>query len=167
MAQMASMAPAAPQHYSVVPDRAFARLAAGGQAPGRSGASAAPSGSPGERLLGLRILVVEDEGLLALELQLAFEDEGAEVVGPVQSLARALETVTADTAIDLAILDVDLAGENVYPVAELLAQRSVPFAFHTGHASRAELSALFPGSTTFIKPTLPETLIGHLAKIAR
>jgi DNA-binding response OmpR family regulator len=122
---------------------------------------------PGERLLGKRILIVEDEALVAFELQLAFEEEGAEVVGPTMSLMKALEAVAYEAAIDLAVLDVDLAGEDVYPVAELLLQRRVPFAFHTGHGSRSELTALFPGTTTFIKPTLPEVLIAHLLQIAR
>jgi CheY-like chemotaxis protein len=120
---------------------------------------------PGERLLGKRILIVEDEALVALNLQFAFEDEGAEVIGPAQSLVDALEAVTHVGEIDLAVLDVDLAGENVYPVAELLRQRGVPFAFHSGHGSRSKLASLFPGTTTFIKPVMPETLIAHLLKI--
>jgi DNA-binding response OmpR family regulator len=117
-------------------------------------------------LQGKRILVVEDEALVAFELQLAFDDEGAEIVGPALSLMKALELV-AHTEIDIAVLDVDLGGDSVYPVAELLLQRRVPFLFHTGHGSRAQLSALFPGTTTFLKPAMPETLIAHLARIAR
>ncbi|RZJ98040.1 MAG: response regulator [Novosphingobium sp.] len=132
-----------------------------------TGHHAAPSGRPGERLLGKRVLIVEDEAMVALELQYAFEDEGAEIVGPAQTLARALATVSQDHEIDVALLDVDLAGENIYPVADLLRQRGVPFAFHTGHGSRSEIGALFPGATTFMKPALPEALIEHLAGIAR
>lgn len=120
-----------------------------------------------ERLLGKRVLIVEDEALLALELQLAFEDEGAEVLGPAMSIFHALEAVTHELEIDAALLDVDLAGDDVYPVAELLRQREVPFLFHTGHGSRAELSMLFPGTSTFAKPTPAERLIEHLARIAR
>ena len=119
-----------------------------------------------ERLLGKRVLVVEDEALLALELRLAMEDEGAEVIGPAQSIFDALDAVTHVHEIDVAVLDINLAGESVYPVAELLHQRAVPFVFHTGHGLQSELAALFPGTTTFIKPTLPETLIGHVARIA-
>jgi CheY-like chemotaxis protein len=127
---------------------------------------AAPAG-PGERLLGKRVLIVEDEALVAFELQLSLEDEGAEVIGPALSLMTAFETVSHEPNIDLAVLDVDLAGEDVYPVAEVLLRRRVPFVFHTGHGSRSELTGLFPGTTTFIKPTLPETLITHLVKIGR
>lgn len=162
-----TISPTIPQFYPVVLDRMPARLAASGLPPKGAGARAAAGGRPGERLLGKRILVVEDEALVALELQFAFEDEGAEVVGPAQSLMRALELATHDSEIDLALLDVDVAGDNIFPVAELLRQRGVPFAFHTGHASRSELGALFPGTTTFIKPAMTETLITHLGKIAR
>jgi CheY-like chemotaxis protein len=159
--------PAAKHFYPVVLDRAPTRLAASGQTPKGTGTGPHSAGEPGERLLGKRILIVEDEALVALELQFAFEDEGAEVVGPAQSLMKALETATYDSDIDLALLDVDVAGENVFPVAELLRRRGVPFAFHTGHASRSELGSLFPGTTTFIKPTMAEALIAHLRKIAR
>lgn len=127
----------------------------------------APSGRPGERLLGKRVLIVEDEAMVALELQYLFEDEGADVAGPAHTLAKAIETVTQDREIDVALLDVDLAGENIYPVADLLRRRGVPFAFHTGHGSRSEMAALFPGATTFMKPALPEALVEHLAGIAR
>ena len=127
----------------------------------------ATDGDAGEQLLGKRVLIVEDEAMVALELQYVLEDEGAEVLGPARSLIKALEEVTHSTDIDVALLDVDLGGDSVYPVAELLRLRGVPFAFHTGHASRAEMGALFPGTTTFIKPALPETLIEHLARIAR
>jgi CheY-like chemotaxis protein len=163
-AMPAAMMAGLPSHPVII-DRSHTWLAAG-RAPGGEDARPGPSGGGiGERLLGKRILIVEDEGLVALDLQLAFEDEGAEIVGTAQSLMRALEVVTHAGEIDLAVLDVDLAGENVYPVAELLRQRGVPFAFHTGHGSRSELAALFPGTTTFTKPTLPETLIRHLMKI--
>ncbi|MBW8754134.1 MAG: response regulator [Sphingomonadales bacterium] len=157
----------ATHHYPVILDRTITRIAAADKPPKNAGTAASPSVSPGERLLGKRVLIVEDEALVALELRFAFEDEGAEVLGPAQSLMKALEAVTHEREIDLALLDVDLAGENVYPVAELLRQRSVPFAFHTGHASRSELGTLFPGTTTFIKPALTETLIAHMMKIGR
>jgi CheY-like chemotaxis protein len=136
--------------------------------PGRATPGTSPDDADaGARLLGKRILIVEDEALVAFELQLSLEDEGAEIVGPALSLMKALEAVAHEGRIDLAVLDVDLAGEDVYPVAELLLQRGVPFVFHTGHGSRAQLTGLFPGTRTFIKPALPETLIAHLLKIAK
>jgi len=125
---------------------------------------ATASGDAGQRLLGQRVLIVEDEALLALELQYAFEDEGAEVIGPAMSLDHAL-TFAAGAEIDLAVLDVDLAGREVYPVASLLRKRGVPFVFHTGHGSRSELAAMFPGAITCTKPTMPDMLVLQLTRL--
>ena len=116
------------------------------------------------RLAGKRVLIVEDEALVALDLQFALEDEGATVLGPALSLPDAIDLITRETDIDGAILDVDLAGLQVFPAADLLRARDVPFVFHTGHGSRASLSELFPGSLTCSKPTLPSTLISALLR---
>ena len=72
-----------------------------------------------ERLLGKRILIVEDEALLAFELQLAFEDDGAEVLGPALTLMKALEVVTHAREIDFAVLDVDIAADSTGECAGL------------------------------------------------
>lgn len=127
----------------------------------------APFGRPGERLLGKRVLIVEDEALLALELQFAFEDEGAEVIGPAMSLDMALGVVALHDEIDYAVLDVDIAGKEVYPVAAILQQRGVPFLFHTGHGSRSQLAAMFPGAVTCIKPAMPNALVLQLLRLGR
>ena len=126
-----------------------------------------PPVRPGERLAGRRIIVVEDEALLAMDMQFALEDEGADVIGPALSLEQALDAVSRNAEIDGAILDVDLAGHEVYPVASILIDRGVPIVFHTGHGSPTRLAEMFPGSVTFSKPTLPETLILALLRISR
>jgi len=118
---------------------------------------------PGEKLLGRRVLIVEDEALVAMDLQFAFEDAGAEVVGPAMSLGDALALAEQAPEIDCALLDVDLAGCDVYPVAQILQSRGIPFIFHTGHGSRRAHSEMFPGAITCLKPTLPEMLIDLLA----
>jgi CheY-like chemotaxis protein len=69
---------------------------------------------------GLRLLLVEDEYLLALYLSEMLEDLGAQVLGPVASVADALELIDKAPEIDAAILDVNLAGEAVFPVADRL-----------------------------------------------
>lgn len=148
------------------PVSSAARIAAAGDRT-RKKPQAASLTPTSERLLGRRILIVEDEALLALELQLAFEDEGAEVIGPALSIYHALDAVTHEREIDVALLDMDIAGDDIYPVAELLRQRGVPFLFHTGHGSRSQLGLLFPGTLTFAKPALPEVLIDHLSRIMR
>jgi CheY-like chemotaxis protein len=88
----------------------------------------------GNDLNGLRILVVEDEAAISLLLEDMLLDFGCEVVGPAGRLNTALD-LAATEALDLAILDVNVAGEPVYPVAETLEQRKVPFVFSTGYGS--------------------------------
>lgn len=141
------------------------RFQAGGDRPGGHAIAPMSRAHPGERLLGRRVLIVEDQALLALELQCAFEDEGAEVLGPALTLEAARTVVLAQDAIDAAVLDVDLIGHDVYPVAALLQKRGVPLLFHTGHATVAELHALFPDAVTCIKPTLPDRLVRQLVRL--
>ncbi|MBB3016965.1 CheY-like chemotaxis protein [Microvirga lupini] len=85
-------------------------------------------------LNGLRILVVEDEAAISLLLEDMLLDFGCEVIGPAARLSAALDAVSREQ-VDLAILDVNVAGEPIYPVAEALAQRSIPFVFSTGYGS--------------------------------
>ncbi|MGO9472337.1 MAG: response regulator [Rhodomicrobium sp.] len=97
------------------------------------------------RLDGLRILVVEDEFLVALEVESALERLGCSVVGPFAKLAKALDAALK-SPLDGAVLDVNLNGEMVYPLAEVLAGKSVPFVFLTGYsaADLPERFRLFP-----------------------
>ena len=85
-------------------------------------------------LNGLRILVVEDEAAISLLLEDMLLDFGCEVIGPAARLSAALEAVARET-VDLAILDVNVAGEPIYPVAEALVERRIPFVFSTGYGS--------------------------------
>lgn len=80
-----------------------------------------------------RILVVEDEYLLADELRTELEALDAMVIGPVGRLSQALALVAATRDIDGALLDVHLQGELVYPVAQSLRERHVPILFVTGY----------------------------------
>lgn len=92
-----------------------------------------------KRLMGARILVVEDEYYLAADLSRALEDEGAVVVGPVGSLSEAQASVTAG-GFDCAVVDVNLRGIVAHQVAERLGEAGVPFLIATGydHASLPE-----------------------------
>ena len=83
---------------------------------------------------GRRILVVEDEPLVAMLLEDLLLELGLEVIGPALRLERALELARSEP-MDAAILDVNLAGERSYAVAEQLAARGIPFAFATGYGS--------------------------------
>jgi DNA-binding NtrC family response regulator len=86
-------------------------------------------------LRNCRVLVVEDEYLLADALAMELEDAGATAVGPVGTLEDALSAIDAGARIDGAVLDVNLRGEMVYPVADSLLERGVPFVFTTGYDS--------------------------------
>ena len=85
-----------------------------------------------EALQGVKVLVVEDEYLVATLMEDMLESAGCVVAGPIPRLAQALDAASSE-ACDVAVLDVNLAGERVYPVADILAQRNVPFVFVTGY----------------------------------
>lgn len=82
-------------------------------------------------LAGLRLLLVEDEFVLAVGLSDTLGDLGADVVGPVASVADALALLETLPEIDGAVLDVNLGREAVYPVADALLARGLPFVFAT------------------------------------
>ncbi len=84
-------------------------------------------------LQGLRVLVVEDEYLIAEDLCEELRSCGAEVMGPASCVADALALLEAGPAPDLALLDIGLGGEKVYPVADALRGRGIPFVFATGY----------------------------------
>lgn len=88
---------------------------------------------PERSLKRYRILLVEDEYILAEHLRSELEAAGALVLGPVADVQRALALVAAERDIDVAVLDVNLGGEKVFPVADALAARGVPFVFTTGY----------------------------------
>ena len=113
----------------------------------------------------LRILVVEDEGLVALTLEDLLEDLGCQVVGSVGTLAAAMEFVGSGAAFDAAFLDVNVGGERVFPVAEALAERAVPFAFTTGYGEIAD--ARFSTALVLGKPIRRESLEAVLRAFGR
>ncbi len=85
-------------------------------------------------LAGMRILVVEDNYLVALSLQQHLEDLGCTVVGPVPSLAEGMASVDAGD-LDGAILDINIIGGTSAPIAHKLRDRQCPFFFITGYTS--------------------------------
>ena len=88
---------------------------------------------PDKKLRRCRILVVEDEYLLAQDLRTELEEFDVIVLGPVGSVADAISLINAEERIDGAVLDVNLRGELVFPAAALLKGRGVPFVFATGY----------------------------------
>jgi CheY-like chemotaxis protein len=90
------------------------------------------NGQPDTFPAGLRVLLVEDESVVAMLLEDIIGELGCKVVGPVARVDKAIEMAQHET-LDAAILDVNLNGHDVYPVADALAARSIPFIFATGY----------------------------------
>ncbi len=110
-------------------------------------------------LRGSRILIVEDEALIAWTLADALEDAGAQALGPVASTAAALDLIGRETP-DAAILDGDLADGRSTPVALALAARGVPFVFHTASVRPEVLEPLGP---VIPKPAPADRVLERLA----
>src|SRR3712207_9551920 len=91
---------------------------------------------PEEILRGKRVLVVEDDYFLAEDMRTDLERAGAEVVGPIPRLKQALDLLARGERLDGTVLDINLAGEMVYPLADALRERGVPFVFATGYEEK-------------------------------
>lgn len=111
---------------------------------------------------GAHILIAEDEIFLAMMLQDLLEADGYEV-SKVASVADALDAI-ASRPPDAAILDINLAGEQSFPVAKALRERGVPFLFATGYGEGA-LPEEFGGERTMQKPYLPHVLRSQLVAL--
>lgn len=116
-------------------------------------------------LLGLEILLVEDEALVAAMLEDMLADFGCVLAGGAATVSEALAAVEAATEIDAAILDVNLGGEKVFPVADILVSRGVPIVFSTAYGP-ADLADRYPRARIIHKPYRPVALAELLIDIA-
>ncbi len=82
-------------------------------------------------LAGKRVLIVEDDGLLAMELDMVLSDSGAVVIGPARTVAESLAAI--EEQVDFAVLDVNLGRESSGPVADRLEADGTPFLYLSGH----------------------------------
>ncbi len=101
-----------------------------------------PHASPAGALFNRRVLVVEDEALIAMMLSDDLAEAGATVIGPAASVGTALQLIeqaAGDGGLDAAVLDLNLGGEMVKPVADHLAAHGVPFLFATGYGVGCDL----------------------------
>ncbi|ODR99248.1 hypothetical protein AUC68_04400 [Methyloceanibacter methanicus] len=101
-------------------------------------------------LKGLRILVVEDQAPIALQLEDMLIESDCEVVGPASRVGQALRLLS-EQPVDAAVLDLNIAGELVYPVADALDARGLPYIFSTGY-SPSDLAAPYRRRRVLQKP---------------
>lgn len=117
-----------------------------------------------------RILVVEDEALIALDIVDGIEDAGGTALGPADSLRSAFLILDAET-VTAAVLDVNLRDGEVTPFAQALIDRAIPFVIQTGGGVPARLRSCFGDAPILHKPNhtraLIDTLAGTIAARAR
>jgi CheY-like chemotaxis protein len=101
-------------------------------------------------LRGVQLLIVEDEYLLARDMADYFESIGVQIVGPAGTVSDALALINSHE-IQAAVLDINLRNERVYPVAEMLTQKQIPFVFASGYGSELDPHA-YEGIPRCIKP---------------
>lgn len=130
----------------------------GGDGTGTQGTTKGP-------MSGMTVLVVEDDFIVAYDMQMMLEEQGARVLGPASSLVEA-QALLAKERPTVAVLDVNLNGEFVFPLAEDLRAKDVPFLFATAYADE---DRLFPEAarsvTRLAKPVLPNVLIAQLMRL--
>jgi DNA-binding response OmpR family regulator len=112
-----------------------------------------------------RILVVEDEALVAMLVEDALNDAGFAVIGPAATVAEAMSLLEAERP-DAVVLDLNLAGVTSTPIADLLAARRIPYVIATGYGA----SGLPPGhqdAMVLAKPYDPADLTAMLDRMCR
>jgi CheY-like chemotaxis protein len=110
-----------------------------------------------------RILVVEDEALLSMLVEDVLADLGCDVAGPAASLASAIALAKTEPLLG-ALLDVNIGGESVYPVADILKQRGIPFVFVTGY-NAVELAPPHDRAPLLEKPFDEAALTGAIRTV--
>jgi CheY-like chemotaxis protein len=109
------------------------------------------------------ILVVEDEYLIAMNLQDGLESAGSVVLGPVPSVEKAIKKIESEARIDAAVLDVNLGGAFAYPVADMLVARKIPFVFTSGYEDNV-LRSRYSGVKNCTKPYLFQAIEAALVE---
>lgn len=110
------------------------------------------------KLAGCCVLVVEDEYFLAEDMRRGFEKLGATVLGPTARLEEAMALAEAVERIDAAVLDIKLSDGAVYPLADALHARGVPFVFTTGY-DKSVIPKRYAKVLVLQKPVDPEAVI--------
>jgi CheY-like chemotaxis protein len=116
-------------------------------------------------MASLHVLIVEDEALIAMAMEMLVQDEGGVVVGPFAAVAPALAGIEGAPRIDVAMLDRNLGSEVIWPVADALAARGVPFAFTSGHGAK-DIPQRFAGADVLVKPVPDEVVRSFLRRFS-
>ena len=116
-------------------------------------------------LAGSRVLVVEDEALIAMSIRAMLTDAEAVPVGPAASVREARQLIRDVAVLDAAVLDVNLADGPVTPILEALSARGIPTVVYTGGSVPEDVRQRHPELVALAKPVLPARLIGELRKI--
>jgi two-component SAPR family response regulator len=117
-------------------------------------------------LRGRRILLVEDEYFIADDMAEEFKRSGAEIVGPAATVRQTIQHIRGATKLDGAVLEINLQGEMVFPVADLLEEQGVPFVFSTGY-DHPSIPARYARATRCEKPVEPSKVAQALFAIDR
>jgi DNA-binding NtrC family response regulator len=115
-------------------------------------------------LNGVRVLVVEDERLVAEHIADVLEEAEAKVVGPISTGTEARQLVRSGAKIDVAVLDLNLADGSAMPLLEALAARSVPTLVYSGAALPDAIRRRHPDLVALTKPAAPARLIAELRR---
>ncbi|QRM34381.1 response regulator [Microvirga sp. VF16] len=115
-------------------------------------------------LAGSRVLVVEDEALIAMGISAMLTDAEAVPVGPAASVREARQLIRDVAVLDAAVLDVNLADGSVTPILEALSARGIPTVIYTGGVVPEDVRHRHPNLVALSKPVLPARLIGELRK---
>ena len=113
---------------------------------------------------GSRILIVEDDFFIRIDLESILREAGAEVIGPCCGIADALAALT-DGKVTAAILDVRLGCETVAPVARELTKKGTPFVFYSGQLGADPTLAEWPNCRILTKPALPKMIVAVVADL--
>ena len=113
---------------------------------------------------GLVVLIVEDEFLIAMDLEAMLWDHGWRVLGPAATVAEALALLKDGKMPDVALLDVNLKGETVVPVAEVLHGRGVPIVLASAYNHAASMADVLAGAPNVGKPAQERHLVAALKR---
>lgn len=115
-------------------------------------------------LSGRYILVAEDEYMIAMDQRRDLRAEGAIVLGPTSTLEKAIDLIEAESRIDAALLDINLNGEQIFPAADILRERGVPFLFSTGY-DQGSIPPRFASVPVCIKPLENSAIVAALRQL--